>query len=91
MKTPIIAAAAATAFLLAGCDTHNQTTGTAVGAVAGAAVGGLTSGSVAGAMVGGAAGALAGNLLGRAADEQGKCIYQDRSGNRYTADCPANM
>ena len=47
MKAPIFAVAAASALFLAGCETQNQTTGTAVGAATGAAIGGLTSGSLA--------------------------------------------
>jgi uncharacterized protein YcfJ len=88
MKAPILAVAAASALFLAGCETQNQTTGTAVGAATGAAIGGLTSGSLAGAAVGAATGAAAGNLIGRAADQQG-CIYQDSAGNRYRAACPS--
>ncbi|MBL6428123.1 glycine zipper domain-containing protein [Maritimibacter sp.] len=88
MKAPIFAVAAASALFLAGCETQNQTTGTAVGAATGAAIGGLTSGSLAGAAVGAATGAAAGNLIGRAADERNMCIYQDSAGNRYKAACP---
>ncbi|MEC7764745.1 MAG: glycine zipper domain-containing protein [Pseudomonadota bacterium] len=88
MKGPILAVAAASALFLAGCETQNQTTATAVGAATGAAIGGLTTGSVAGTAIGAATGAAAGNLIGRASDQNG-CLYRDSAGNQYRAACPS--
>jgi uncharacterized protein YcfJ len=89
MKIRVLAVAAVSMFALAGCETENQVQGTAVGAAAGAAVGGLSSGSLAGAAVGAATGAVAGNLIARVGEGNNQCIYQDRNGNRYRADCPS--
>ncbi len=61
--------------------------GATVGGLTGAAVGGAVTGDIGGAAVGGAVGAAAGALIGRASDP-GQCIYEDRTGRRYTAACP---
>ena len=60
-------------------------TGAALGAAAGAAVSGDDD-RVVGALIGGAAGAAAGNYIGRTSS--GHCVYQNASGQRYTAARP---
>ncbi len=61
--------------------------GATVGALAGAAIADdddRLKGAVAGAVVGG----VAGNLLGRSARNPDQCVYEDRYGKRYVANCP---
>lgn len=74
--------------LIAACQA-NEGNSTLTGAAAGAALGAAVSDDdrLEGALLGGAAGAVAGNLLGQA-NTPGDCVYQDRYGRRYVADCP---
>jgi hypothetical protein len=69
----------------AACETTTGTT-TLAGAAAGATIGGAAAGT-SGAIVGGAAGAVAGNLIGQAITP-GDCVYVDRFGRRFIAECP---
>ncbi|PSQ63792.1 MAG: OmpA family protein [Bacteroidetes bacterium QH_1_61_8] len=77
---PLLAAIAATAFLLGGCSSLSNTqkgaaVGTGAGAAAGAAVGnaagGTAEGAIIGAVVGGTAGAIIGRRMDKKADELG--------------------
>lgn len=72
---------------LAGCQTKDQTTlaSTAAGAAIGAAID--DDNALRGAAIGGAVGLAAGTLLGRSANNPEQCVYQDRFGQRYVADC----
>jgi len=84
MKKAVIAALAALS--LAGCTATER--GAAVGGASGAAIGAAVSGDPAeGALLGGAIGVAAGALIGRAS-EPNMCIYEDRYGRRYQAECP---
>lgn len=74
--------------LTGACQTggnQSAVTGAAAGAALGAAVN--DDDRVEGALLGGAAGAVAGSLIGQA-NTAGDCVYQDRYGRRYVADCP---
>lgn len=75
--------------LTSACETTNQNESALAGAAAGAALGAAINEDepVEGALLGGAAGAVAGSLLGRA-NTPGDCVYVDRFGNRYVAECP---
>lgn len=66
-------------------DNQSAVTGAAAGAALGAAIN--DDDRVEGALIGGAAGAVAGSLIGKA-NQPGDCVYQDRYGRRYVADCP---
>lgn len=68
---------------LAACSQTEQ--GAVIGGLGGAAVG-AAIGDTEGAIIGGAAGAVGGALIGRA-QEDDRCIYEDRYGRRYTAPC----
>lgn len=77
------------AFALAACVEPERGTvaGATVGAVAGAALSDdddRLEGALTGAVVGG----VAGTLLGRSQRDPDQCVYEDRYGNRYVADCP---
>lgn len=77
--------------LVAACDTMNmQDRSTVAGAATGAAIGAAVSDDddrTEGALAGAAIGAIAGNLIGRSSTP-GSCVYEDRYGRRYIADCP---
>jgi uncharacterized protein YcfJ len=78
-------------FLLsvAGCNTDSQshrTLGAAIGAGGGALIGAAASGGR-GAAVGALAGGAAGALIGRATTPN-NCVFEDRSGRRFTGRCP---
>ncbi|WP_099864836.1 glycine zipper domain-containing protein [Pararhizobium haloflavum] len=68
---------------LAACTQTQQ--GAVLGGAGGAAVGAAVGGTD-GALIGGAAGAVGGALIGRA-QENNRCIYEDRYGRRYEAAC----
>lgn len=75
--------------LTAACVEGNEST------VAGATVGGIAGAALAdgddrleGAVLGAAVGGVAGNLLGRSQNNPSQCVYEDRFGNRYVAECP---
>lgn len=82
---------AATAALLAGCQSSSQTDralvggglGAATGAVIGAATGGGAGAALAGAAIGGAGGAVVG-----AATAPKNCVAYDQNGNPYRVVCP---
>lgn len=79
---PILAMAGA-------CETtenRSALTGAAAGAALGAAVSDEDD-RVEGALIGGAAGAVVGDMIGRA-NTPGDCVYEDRYGRRYVAECP---
>lgn len=84
-----IAVVLTAAMSLAACSTTEKTAST--GAIAGGIIGGVTTGTVggalAGAAVGGISGAIAGELLGRYDKDPTKCVWQDRNGRRYIAEC----
>jgi phage tail tape-measure protein len=67
---------------------QSTVTGATIGAVAGAVLADEDD-RLEGAVVGAAVGGLAGNLLGRSAENPDQCVYEDRYGNRYVADCPS--
>ncbi len=69
-----------------GCTTTEQTT--TAGAVGGAALGAALGGSVESAALGAAAGGAAGFIVGKSTERRGYCVYEDRRGNRYEAECP---
>jgi uncharacterized protein YcfJ len=75
--------------LATGCVEADAPTvaGATVGAVAGAALADDDD-RLKGAVIGAAVGGVAGNLLGRSARNPDQCVYEDRYGNRYVADCP---
>lgn len=79
----------ATALTLSACSTTEKAA--SVGAVTGAVIGGATTGSlggaVVGATVGGLTGAVAGSLVGRYRDDPTKCVWEDRYGRRFVAEC----
>ncbi|MCQ8780960.1 glycine zipper domain-containing protein [Aurantimonas sp. MSK8Z-1] len=91
MKKLMIAATAALTLGAAGCTTQERNTGTgaAIGGLAGAAIGGGVTGRGSGALVGAGIGAAAGALIGASAGNPGQCVYRDRRGRRYVADCPS--
>lgn len=72
----------------AGCTTTEKRAGTGAvlgagtGALVAAATGSSGAGIATGALIGGAAGALIG-----AATTPGRCLYRDRYGNVYEANC----
>ena len=73
---------------LAACtqtEQRNAAVGAAGGAIAGQLIGGDTESTVAGAAIGATAGVLVANA-GR--NDRGQCLYEDRNGRRYYADCP---
>lgn len=73
---------------LAACtqtETRNAAVGAAGGAVAGQLIGGDTESTVAGAVIGATAGVLVANA---GKDDRGLCLYEDRNGRRYRAECP---
>lgn len=84
-KTAIILASLG-ALGVAGCTTTEQTT--TAGAVGGAALGTAIGGSVEGAALGAVAGGAAGFLVGKASERNNTCVYEDRRGQRYEAECP---
>lgn len=71
---------------LAACQTQDQTTlaSTAAGAAIGAAV---SDNELQGAAIGGIVGLAAATLLGRSSTNPDKCVYQDRYGRKFVADC----
>lgn len=81
---------AASALTLTACTSTEKAA--TIGGVTGAVIGGTTTGSFAGAAVGGAigtvTGAAAGELLGRYDRDPAQCVYVDRYGDRFLADCP---
>ncbi len=73
------------ALSLAACETQDQTT--LASAAAGAAIGAAVSDNeLQGAAIGGIVGLAAATLLGRSTTP-GKCVYQDRNGRKFVADC----
>ncbi|WP_102958791.1 hypothetical protein [Mangrovicella endophytica] len=93
IRTATIAAVSALTLGFAGCTTVERDTGTGalIGGVGGAAIGagvGGTKGAVVGGLIGAGAGAVAGNVIGRS-KTAGDCVYRDRSGRRYVAECPS--
>lgn len=70
---------------LASCTATER--GTAIGAGTGAIIGGAVTNKWGGAAVGAVAGGLAGALIGRSTERRGYCVYQDRYGRRYEAQC----
>lgn len=74
------------ALSLAACETQDQTTlaSTAAGAAIGAAV---SDNELQGAAIGGIVGLAAATLLGRSASNPDQCVYQDRYGRKFVADC----
>lgn len=93
MRRACLAALSIVAMGVAGCNTVERDTavGAGVGGLGGAAIGAGISGNAEGALIGGAigaaGGAIAGNVIGRSRTE-GECVYRDRSGRRYVAECP---
>jgi hypothetical protein len=87
-----IAVVLTAALSLSACSTTEKTA--SVGAVTGAVIGGATTGTVggalAGAAVGGITGAVAGELIGRYRDDPTKCVWEDKYGRRYVAECSPN-
>jgi outer membrane lipoprotein SlyB len=72
---------------VAACTQTQQ--GAVIGGASGAAIGAAVANNpVEGALIGGAVGAAAGALIGRAAEGSNRCVYRDRYGRRYIADCP---
>jgi surface antigen len=84
-----IGAVLVAALTLSACSTTEQ--GASVGAMTGAVIGGASTGTlggaVVGATVGGITGAVAGELVGRYRDDPTKCVWEDRNGRRYVAEC----
>lgn len=84
-----IAVVLAASLSLAACSTTEK--GASTGAIAGAVIGGVTTGTVGGALIGAAAGgitgAVAGELIGRYDRDPTKCVWEDRNGRRYIAEC----
>ncbi|KZM48126.1 bacteriocin [Labrenzia sp. OB1] len=82
---------AATAALLAGCQSQSQTDralvggglGAATGAIIGAAAGGGVGPALVGAAIGGAGGAIVGG-----ATAPKNCVAYDRNGNPFRVACP---
>ncbi len=75
--------------LIAACQQTgdpNTVAGATIGAVAGAAI--ADDNELEGALAGAVVGGIAGNLLGRSQRNPDQCVYEDRYGNRYVADCP---
>ena len=86
MKTLVLAVSLG-GLTLAACTPTDQSTVT--GSLAGAAIGAAVSGDddrTEGVLAGAAVGAIAGNLIGRS-NQPGRCVYQDRYGDRFVADC----
>ncbi|MCF3640843.1 glycine zipper domain-containing protein [Rhizobium sp. TRM95111] len=84
MRLIILATAAAvTALTLSSCTRTER--GTTIGAASGAIIGGAVTGDVGGAAAGAVVGGAAGYLISRGDD--GRCVYRDRYGRRYTAPC----
>lgn len=90
MRTLLFAAASVALLATAGCTTQerNTATGAGIGALAGGAIGAGVSGDAGGALVGAGVGAAAGALIGSSASNPDECVYRDRRGRRYVADCP---
>ncbi len=78
-----ILAVAIVAFSVSACTTTERDA--AVGAGVGATAGAIATGNARGAAVGAAIGAVAGVLIGKTRD--GRCVYRDRRGRRYTGAC----
>ena len=75
------------ALTLSACQTANQNA--VAGAAAGALVGAAVSGDddrLTGALVGAAVGTAASTLI-RPTGTPGQCLYRDRQGQTFTADC----
>lgn len=91
-KITSAAAVLLAAVTLSACSTTQKSA--AVGTVAGAVIGGSTTGTftgaVVGATVGGITGAVAGELIGRYDKDPTRCVWEDRNGDRYVADCSPN-
>jgi hypothetical protein len=85
----IFATVAVLAIGVSGCTTtdRNTATGGALGAAAGAVIGGAATGTTGGALAGAAIGGVSGAMIG-AASSPGNCVYRDRHGRKYVADCP---
>lgn len=81
-----IALVAGVAGPLAACTQteQNVAAGTIAGAAIGQAVGRDTGSTVAGAVAGGAIGLL----LSDKRDSRGLCLYRDRQGREFRAECP---
>lgn len=69
---------------LASCTATER--GAGIGAATGAVVGGVATNSVGGAAAGAVIGGAAGVLIAQA-ERPGYCIYRDRYGRRYEAQC----
>lgn len=76
-------------FALAACVEPEPGTvaGATIGAVAGAALADDDD-RLEGAAIGAVVGGVAGTLLGRSQRNPDQCVYEDRYGNRFVADCP---
>lgn len=91
MKTTLTTLAL-TGFLsagLVGCtatEQRNAAVGAAGGAIAGQLIGGDTESTVAGAAIGATAGIL---VAGAPKNSSGECLYRDRNGREFFADCPS--
>ena len=66
-------------------EQRNAAVGAAGGAIVGQLVGGDTESTVAGAVAGAAAGVLIANA---GKDDRGLCLYRDRRGRTFRAECP---
>lgn len=88
----MMGAAACLLIATAGCSQTDKDTalGAGAGGLIGAGIGGIADGGR-GALIGGAigagTGAVAGNVISRNR-QTGDCVYRDRYGRRYVAECP---
>jgi len=82
---------AATALLLAGCQSDSQRdralVGGGLGAATGAAIGAAAGNGVGPALAGAAIGAAGGAIVGSATTPK-NCVAYDRNGNPYRVACP---
>jgi len=82
---------AATAMLLAGCQSDSQRdralVGGGLGAATGAAIGAAAGNGVGPALAGAAIGAAGGAIVGSATTPK-NCVAYDRNGNPYRVACP---
>ncbi|KAB0679865.1 glycine zipper domain-containing protein [Aureimonas leprariae] len=92
MKKMLLCVSAVALIATAGCSQTDKDTalGAGAGGLIGAGIGGLAGGGR-GALIGGAlgagTGAVAGNVISRNS-RSGDCVYRDRNGRRYVAECP---
>ncbi len=92
MKKLTMGAVAGLLLATAGCSQTERDTalGAGAGGLIGAGIGGIAGGgdgALAGAAIGAGTGAIAGNVISRNRNT-GDCVYRDRYGRRYVAECP---